>query len=122
MTHDKHTADDQALDALLDSLAQSETAPSDALLGRVLGDAYDMQPESAASTPPQADPPVRLVNVLGGWLGMCGLAAAVLVGFWIGFNPPDVFQDVLPEALASDFGASGLEFQGYGWDFEEDAS
>lgn len=118
MEHDKDMISDQALDALLDDLARDAADPSEALLGRVLEDAYTEQPE------PQIHSGGNVVSIFGGWSGVGGLALAASVGFFMGFNPPAALQDPLSivigdEAALFDEDAS---VSGFGWDLEEDLS
>lgn len=119
---------DAALDALLGGLKTEAPEPSAALLGRVLGDAYEMQPEPAAA--PAADRPsephtrarflAQLVSVFGGWGGVGGLAVAASVGFFMGFSPPALLEETLPDLLGYDL-TLGLDEAGFGWDSVEDA-
>lgn len=107
----ENTQNDDMLDALFD-VAQQDTQQTvldvpPALLGRVLEDAYSLQPASGPSVaPPQLRPKRRgmawlndiLGDILGGWQPMAGLAAAAVAGVWIGFSAPTT---LLPTTFAS---------------------
>ena len=120
MTDKKDTNDDFDLEALLAGHARSE--PSDDLLGRVLGDAYDLQPVAAAPLrPAKVSRWKHAISVFGGWSGIGGLAVAASAGFVIGFSPPAAFEDLLPYVLGEDFVNLEADVDGFGWDLEEDA-
>jgi hypothetical protein len=84
------TPDKPDTDPLLDdhfAAARAKSpAPDDAFLARLEADARQMQP---APPRPTASGRLRqLVEVLGGWPAMGGLATASLVGLWIGVASP----------------------------------
>lgn len=91
-------------DMLEDILAQARgltAAPSDALMARVLTDADAMQPAPTAVSVPQRGLWPRLMEVIGGWPAVSGLAAATIAGIWVGVAPPSSVQD-LAATLAGD--------------------
>jgi hypothetical protein len=83
---------DDDLDRLLATAAQTAPTPSEALMNRVLADALGLQP--AALTPRQAaDAPrpglwSRLVDALGGPPALAGLGTAAVFGVALGYLSP----------------------------------
>ena len=80
---------DRDLKALDDLFAQAtDTQPDvpDALMAAVLRDAVDVQ-RSMRSAPPKGLW-ATLLEVIGGWPAVSGLAAAGITGLWIGVAPP----------------------------------
>jgi hypothetical protein len=77
-----------------DLLAAARTAPREVpaeLLGRVLADAYALQPQSVVLPSASKKGPglfTRLFSAMGGAAGLAGLGAAALGGVWIGFSQP----------------------------------
>jgi hypothetical protein len=111
---------DAELDRMLAAL-DDVPEPSSDLLGRVLGDAYDLQPEASVATPAQEEPRFGLLNIFGGWLGLGGLVTAASVGFLVGFNPPSAMDASLTVWLGLDstVAAGDAPVTGFGWDIEE---
>jgi hypothetical protein len=113
---DENKRDDGSLDALLQEAAVERSLPP-GLMARVLADAQALQP---ALTPRQR-PFAALIEVLGGWPGVGGLAAASCAGFWIGISPPAG----VPDAGDLIFGAAApaaleeIDLAGFGWAIEE---
>ena len=123
MTDDRQNSDLDDLDMLLDGLKDEPPAVSKALLGRVLDDAYALQPaleDAQSSKSPRRR--WEFLSVIGGWGGLGGLAVAASVGFFIGFNPPAVLENSLPFLAAGDLFEVDTEVGGFGWDLEEDAA
>lgn len=128
MAENKNLMSDAALDALLDELAEKAPDPSSELMGRVLADAYEVQPEPAPLEAFEPETSVaaadsvlsQLVSVFGGWGGIGGLAVAASVGFFMGFSPPSLLEETLPEVLGYDLSLD-LGEAGFGWDSVEDA-
>lgn len=98
------TFDAAALDALLSEMAASEPAP----LGGALRD--DLVAAALAAQPVRSVPVARrggwarvkiLLRDLGGVPGLASLAAAGLVGLWIGLAPPSAAQVFLSPFLSS---------------------
>jgi hypothetical protein len=78
------------LDDLFAQARQVKAPVSDDLMARVLADAV---PERR----PVATPPTALASVLdtiGGWFTLGGLATATLAGLWIGVAPPAAVEDL----------------------------
>ena len=107
---------DEALDLFFDAARKDVTAPSDALLARIMEDAEDerfarVSAQAAQEAAQQADSRSRanggrftaLWRVIGGWPAATGLVAATMAGVMIGYSPPsavsDFSTDLLSEAL-----------------------
>jgi hypothetical protein len=93
-------------DRLDDLFAQARgqgAQPSHALMARVLADADDVQ---AAMRSKQAAAPIglwtRILDALGGWPAVSGLAAATVAGIWIGVAPPTSVQDLTASLLGDE--------------------
>lgn len=80
MTHDRK--DDDYLETLFAASRAAAPEPSRALLAKVMADAEAQFSRSAAV----AGIWTRLLDAIGGWGGMGGLATATCAGIWIGFS------------------------------------
>ncbi|MEM9318412.1 MAG: hypothetical protein AAGA70_05345 [Pseudomonadota bacterium] len=78
--------DETELDAFFDA-ARRQPGPSDDLIARVLADA---DAQAAAPAPQPASKPTRkgVIDALGGWLTITGLAATCAAGLAIGVALP----------------------------------
>ena len=84
-------SDDKDLDALDDLFAKAradQPAPSDALLTRIAADAADWQPDPRPE--PRRGLMAELLDALGGWPALGGLATATMAGLYLGFAQPDL--------------------------------
>lgn len=90
---------DTDMDWLDDMFAGARHDPPrlpEALTQRMLADALEVQ---GAQPVPAPMPPARpgllaqLSDLLGGWFGLGGLAAACAAGVWLGFAPPTGLPD-----------------------------
>jgi len=65
------------------------------LMGRIVADADRVQAGFGERTTPVRTPGVwgQIMQVLGGWPAMGGLAAACAAGVWIGLAPPSFLPD-----------------------------
>lgn len=90
---------DPDMDWLDDMFATARQQPPhmpDALTQRMLADALGVQGADRAIAPVH---PARrgllaqLSDLLGGWYGLGGLAAACAAGVWLGFAPPSGLPD-----------------------------
>ena len=86
---------DDMLDDLLATARNQRPAVSGDLMSRVLADA------AAAQAMPGEQPlPGRrslwaqLLDTIGGWPALGGLAAATIAGFWVGAMPPSAVTDI----------------------------
>ena len=106
---------DDMLDDLFAQAREADVKPSDALMARVLADADDvqgaMQPEQTVAT---SGLWARILDALGGWPAVSGLAAATVAGVWIGVAPPSSVQDLtaslVGDEVSVDLFSTGLAF------------
>lgn len=115
-----------ALDALLHEAASAPDAtPDEALMARVLADAFEQQPmpNAQVAAPSLWD---HVTSMFGGWQGMGGLVAATCAGFWIGVSPPEGLPPQFNTFLNLETSVSQLDADseysslvGFGWDVEE---
>jgi hypothetical protein len=92
-TPDMRPGADSAADAGLDAFfaaARSEAALSEDLAARMLRDADGIR-RSRASV--RIGRLAQLREMLGGWYGLGGLAAACAAGVWLGLAPPQGVPD-----------------------------
>lgn len=86
---------DKDVDALLGELRTETLTPSEDLLNRIMGGADVVLAEAKPDPVPHiVDPPRRaigrvLLDAVGGWPSMGGLAAATVAGIWIGAASPE---------------------------------
>ena len=87
---------EKLLDDLLGHARAREALPSDDLIARVLADAATVQ--NAADRGPVPTPAkgawANLMEAIGGWPALSGLAAATVAGIWVGVAPPAMVSDV----------------------------
>ena len=81
-------SDEARTDDLLAGVAARDARPDDAVLARFEATARAMQPRQVPSRP-------GLFDLLGGWLGLGGLATATAAGLWLGIAPPEALSPVL---------------------------
>ncbi|MCU9838486.1 hypothetical protein OEZ49_11975 [Ruegeria sp. WL0004] len=86
------------LDELLVAARFSRQDIPDDLVGRILTDADRIQTNRYAgprAVAERREPGLwrQLLNSLGGWPGLGGMAAACATGVWIGMFPPDILPD-----------------------------
>lgn len=85
---DKHNAD-RVLETYFEAARKDCRAPSSELMARILADAADVQagfPVARASGVRVGGFVRQLVQGLGGWPAVAGLAAAAVTGLWIGMS------------------------------------
>lgn len=88
------------LDDLLAQTAQIKpTVPSD-LMARVLIDAAQVQPRNFAP-PPQQTLWSAVLDMIGGWPAVGGIAMAGVAGLWIGVAPPVGLENMATTVLGS---------------------
>lgn len=75
------------LDDLLGHVADVTPQVSDDFMARVLADAAALQPVAYA-LPARQNRWANLLDVIGGWPALSGLATAGIVGVWMGAAPP----------------------------------
>lgn len=93
---------DEMLGRLFAEARNVAPEPSDALMARVLADAVPPMPA------PQLIPGlwVRLLDAVGGWPAVSGLAAATVAGIWIGVAPPTSVQDITATLIGDEVSVS----------------
>ncbi len=84
----------EMLDDLFAQARSVQPTPSDALTARVLADADAVQPKMTASSRPKAPLWAQMMDAIGGWPAVSGLAAATVAGIWIGVSPPSTVSDL----------------------------
>ncbi|NDR59229.1 hypothetical protein [Aliiruegeria sabulilitoris] len=104
---------EQELEALFKALRDEPEEPSSDLLARVLADAYEAQDVRTAEAVPEPAPvapqPARrggirgLLDMIGGWPAVAGLATATVAGIWIGYNPPAALDDLTLSVMESSY-------------------
>ena len=92
------TCDDALLEAHFAALKARPEVPTGALMASLVADARAMADR----------PSPGAFSVLGGWLGMGGLAAAAVAGLLVGLADPSAVDALLPGE-----GATGLSFDAY---------
>lgn len=87
---------DEFLDDLFVRAQKAEASPQDDLVARVLADADAVQAGFRVSTAATAPAGLwaRMLDALGGWPAVSGLAAATVAGVWIGVAPPASVEDM----------------------------
>lgn len=83
------------LDQTFAQMRQADVPVRDSLMDRIMMDA-DMVLAEAAPAPVRRRRGLgaMLLDVIGGWTSMGGLAAATVAGLWIGVAPPEAFTDL----------------------------
>ena len=85
---------DDMLDDLFAQARGAAPAPSDALMARVIADAEAAQPRPVAVSVARPGFVARILDVIGGWPAVSGLAMATVAGVWVGVAPPASVQDM----------------------------
>lgn len=89
------TDEDKTLDATFAQMCVDDVMPSEALIDRIMVDA-DRVLAAAIVAPvrPKQGLGAMLLDAIGGWPSLSGLAAATVAGVWIGVAPPDALSDL----------------------------
>ena len=87
---DYRTDDEMDLDAMFAAGRRHAPQPSGELLARIEADALSAQTDYLEPAEPTSAPSGfrSILPAFGGWLGMSGLAASVVIGVGIGFWQP----------------------------------
>jgi hypothetical protein len=96
---------DKMLDDLFAQARSIAPEPDDALMARVLADAATMK----TPLPVVASQPglwSRVMDAIGGWPAVSGLAAATVAGIWIGVAPPASVQDMTSTLIGDEVSVS----------------
>lgn len=91
-TPEKPELDDLSLDALF-AEAKADAAAPDALLDRIVSDAAEVAKPEMITVQTQ-NVWVRMLDAVGGWRSLSGLATATVAGIYIGFSDPTVLETV----------------------------
>lgn len=93
MTDDSENMSD--LDAFFQAGRQEAPDPSAALMSRIMGDIDMVADEREAPVPqtPKKRLFARLLEGLGGWPAVSGMATAGIVGIVVGVSPPDAISE-----------------------------
>lgn len=83
-------------DLLVQAALQKPDVPAD-LMARVLIDADQMQPQATSAQP--AGLWDTLLEMIGGWPAVGGIAMAGVAGLWIGVAPPTGFETITSTVL-----------------------
>lgn len=120
--------DDDDLEQLFRHMRGDAPEPSNALLARVMHDALDAQPSPEALPLAPVRPAVQsapdtpfwrqLIDQLGGWPALAGLASVACLGVWIGVSPPAELSTNLA-ALIGSTELTELLAPGTGFDFTQ---
>lgn len=100
--------DETGLDALFAAARDEAPMPSGDFMTRLQAQALAEMPQAGARV---AEPGffAQLREALGGWKGASGLAAASLVGLWLGISPPAAVSEYWPGASQVSLGEIGLD-------------
>lgn len=85
--------DDMKLDQLFAQARQARPVLPDDLAVRILTDAETVRLGRLNPVDPPRSMWARILDGIGGWQSMGGLAAASAAGVWIGFAAPDFLPD-----------------------------
>ena len=87
--------DDKTLDATFAQMRVDDVKPSEGLMDRIMMDADSVLAGGVVATErPKQGLGAMLLDAIGGWPSLSGLAAATVAGVWIGVSPPDALSDL----------------------------
>ena len=94
MTGSDKQMSDESLDALFAEMARDTPQPSDDLLSKIIADAEAAQPDLMPMPQPAQQRGIvqQILDALGGWPALGGLATATVAGVYIGFVQPDLMN------------------------------
>jgi len=93
---------DRASKLVDDMLAEAATVRAevpDALMAAVLRDAEALQPAAVTQAPASPGLWQMLLETIGGWPTMGGLATAGVAGLWLGVAPPATLEGVTADLI-----------------------
>ncbi|MEJ8561167.1 hypothetical protein QTO30_07975 [Yoonia sp. GPGPB17] len=96
---------DDMLDDLFAQARRATPVPGDDLMTRVLADADAAQPVSSAQAL-KVGLWARLLDGIGGWPAVGGLAAATVAGIWVGVAPPSSVEDMTADLIGDQVSVS----------------
>lgn len=79
-------SDDEMIDAMFSEARAQSPAVSDDLIARVLADAAAARPDRVVAQ--KQGVWVSILDLIGGWPSVGGLAMAGVAGIWVGVAPP----------------------------------
>ena len=97
---------DDRLDDLFTQARATTPVPSNDLMARVLADADAMQPQKPAGASAPMGLWARMLDAVGGWPAMGGLAAATVAGIWVGVAPPASVEDLTASLIGDEVSVS----------------
>ncbi|WP_247227695.1 hypothetical protein [Yoonia sp. F2084L] len=97
---------DDMLDDLFAQARGVDPTPSNDLMTRVLTDADAVQPKPVVRPDTRPGFWVRLVDAVGGWPAVSGLAAATIAGLWVGVAPPASVSDLTATLIGDEVSIS----------------
>lgn len=96
------TDDTDKLESTFAQARRAEVPVSDSLMDRIMMDADMVLAEKApVAARPRQGFGAMLLDVIGGWTSMGGLAAATVAGLWIGVAPPEAVSNLTSGFLGS---------------------
>ncbi|GGL60481.1 hypothetical protein [Wenxinia marina] len=105
---DRVTADEAALERLLDEVAAARPAPPDDFMTRLLAEAEAARPRAAVTVGPARAGLRGWFAAIGGWPALGGLVASTVAGVWIGAAPPSALDGYLTGSLSVDILPDGV--------------
>ena len=97
------------LDGLFAQARNEAPAPSDDLMARILSDAAAVQPKQTAPIAAAPGLWVRMMDMIGGWPAVSGMAAATIAGIWVGVAPPSSIEDLTAALIGDEVSISLFE-------------
>lgn len=94
------------LDDLFARTRGIEPVPSNDLMARVIADADAVQPAQALAPAAGAGLWARMLDAIGGWPAVSGLAAATVAGIWVGVAPPSGVEDLTAAMIGDEVSIS----------------
>lgn len=92
MTTDR---DEKMLQDAFAQMREQDLAPSDDLLNRIMLNADSVLADAApVAARPKASFGAMVLDLIGGWPSLGGLAAATVAGLWIGVAQPTALSDL----------------------------
>ena len=107
---DHHGLSDPELETLFQAGRDAAPVPSEALMARIMADAEAETLRRAPSPAPARRALGRILDALGGWPAMAGLATATLAGVWLGFVAPDRLNTLAGGLLLPDSAAAAASY------------
>ncbi len=92
--------DNDMIDDLFGLARGENPAPSDALMARVLADAASAH-AAPQPAPVQSSLWQGILDFVGGWPSVGGLAVAGVTGIWVGFAPPTLVSSWTAELIGT---------------------